>query len=68
MPPKPGLRKSSSGAGLGVVDTIVTELAFIRVTPEGMLIEEIAPGVTVEEVQKLTEPVLIVRQPVKIMA
>ena len=32
------------------------------------LLEEIAPGVTVEEVQKLTEPALIVRQPVKIMA
>jgi 3-oxoacid CoA-transferase subunit B len=54
--------------GLGVVDTIVTELAFIRVTPEGLALEEISPGVTLEEVQKLTEPALIVRQPVRIMA
>src|SRR6201997_3748450 len=49
--------------GLGVVDTIVTELAFIRVTPEGLALEEVAPGVTVEQVQKLTEPKLIVRGP-----
>jgi 3-oxoacid CoA-transferase subunit B len=54
--------------GLGVVDTIVTELAFIRVKPEGLVLEEIAPGVTVEEVQKLTEPALVVREPVRIMA
>ena len=54
--------------GLRVVDTIVTELAFIRVTPEGLVLEEIAPDVTVEEVQKVTVPKLIVKQPVKIFA
>ena len=52
--------------GLGVVDTIVTELAFIRVRPEGLVLEEVAPGVTVEQVQKLTEPELIVREPVRV--
>jgi 3-oxoacid CoA-transferase subunit B len=51
--------------GLRVVDTIVTEFAFIRVTREGLVLEEIAPGVTVEDVQKITAPKLIVKQPVK---
>ena len=44
--------------GVEVVDHIVTELAFIDVTPEGLLLREIAPGTTVEEVQALTEPKL----------
>jgi 3-oxoacid CoA-transferase subunit B len=44
--------------GEGVVDTIVTELAVVDVTPEGLLLKEIAPGVTVEAVQKATEPTL----------
>src|SRR5438270_4643250 len=30
--------------GLKVVDTIVTEMAYMRVTPEGIVLEEIAPG------------------------
>lgn len=46
--------------GRHVVDTIVTELAVIHVTPEGLVLEEIAPGVTVEEVQKATAAKLIV--------
>lgn len=54
--------------GPGVVDTIVTELAVISVQPEGLLLEEIAPGLTVEDVQKVTEPKLIIRHPVKVMA
>src|SRR5689334_22803911 len=41
--------------GSGVVDTIVTEMAYIRVTPEGLILEEIAPGLTVEDVQRATE-------------
>jgi 3-oxoacid CoA-transferase subunit B len=54
--------------GLRVVDTIVTELAFIRVTREGLVLEEIAPDVTVEEVQKVTVPKLIVKQPLNVFA
>jgi 3-oxoacid CoA-transferase subunit B len=45
--------------GVEVVDHIVTELALIDVTPEGLLLRELAPGVTVEEVQSLTEPRLL---------
>src|ERR671922_1447194 len=32
--------------GSKVVDTIVTEMAYIRVTPTGLVVEEIAPGLT----------------------
>src|SRR5437867_7794847 len=42
--------------GLAVVDTIVTELCVIDVTNDGLLLKEIHPGVTVDEVQRLTEP------------
>jgi 3-oxoacid CoA-transferase subunit B len=42
--------------GLGVVDLIVTELAVIEVTPEGLVLREIATGKAPEEVQRLTEP------------
>ena len=36
--------------GQKVVDYIVSELAFIEVTEDGLVLKEIAPGVTVEEV------------------
>lgn len=42
------------------VDLIVTDLAVIEVTMEGLLLREVAPGWTAEEVQALTEPKLIV--------
>ena len=41
--------------GVGVVDVIATELGWISVTPEGLLLEEIAEGLSVAEVQALTE-------------
>jgi 3-oxoacid CoA-transferase subunit B len=53
--------------GVKVVDTIVTEMAYIRVTPEGLLLEEIAPGLTVEDVQKATEATLRVSAELKTM-
>ncbi len=53
--------------GLGVVDTIVTEMAYIRVTREGLLLEEIAPGLTQEQVQAATEPRLLISQHLKTM-
>ena len=45
--------------GVEVVDHIVTELALIDVTPQGLLLREIAPDTTVEQVQSLSEPPLI---------
>jgi 3-oxoacid CoA-transferase subunit B len=42
--------------GLAVVDLIVTELAVIEVAPDGLLLREVAAGVTPEGVQELTEP------------
>jgi 3-oxoacid CoA-transferase subunit B len=45
--------------GVEVVDHIVTELALIDVTPAGLLLRELARGVSIEEVQSLTEPVLL---------
>src|SRR5437870_713315 len=45
--------------GLKVVDTIVTEMAYIKVTPTGLVLEELAPGLTADDVQRATEPTLI---------
>ncbi|MGB6495848.1 MAG: CoA-transferase, partial [Candidatus Acidiferrum sp.] len=45
--------------GVEVVDHIVTELAFIDVTPEGLVLRELAADATLEQVQSLTEPKLI---------
>jgi 3-oxoacid CoA-transferase subunit B len=53
--------------GVGVVDTIVTELGVIEVTPEGLVLTEVAAGVTPEEVQKATEPKLRVSADLKKM-
>ncbi len=41
--------------GVRVVETIATEMAWIRVTPEGLVLEEIAPGLSVDDVQRATE-------------
>src|SRR5499425_152544 len=51
--------------GLKVVDTIVTEMAYIRVTSQGLVLEEVAPGLTAGDVQKATEAKLIVSPNVK---
>lgn len=46
--------------GVECVDHIVTELALIDVTPDGLVLRELAPDATLEQVQSLTEPKLIV--------
>lgn len=54
--------------GLGVVDTIVTEMAYIKVIKgQGLVLEEVAPGITHEQVQAVTEPVLTISRALKEM-
>jgi 3-oxoacid CoA-transferase subunit B len=48
--------------GLKVVQIIITELAYIRVTPQGLVLEEIAPGLSIDDVQRVTEPELIIKE------
>jgi len=45
--------------GVEVVDHIVTELALIDVTPEGLVLRELAPEASLDQVQALTEPKLL---------
>jgi len=53
--------------GLKVVNTIVTEMAYITVTPQGLVLEEVAEGLTADDVQKVTEARLIVSPNLKTM-
>jgi 3-oxoacid CoA-transferase subunit B len=53
--------------GRRCVHAICTDLAWIDVTPEGLVLTELAPGETVESVQKLTEPRLRVSPALKTM-
>ena len=49
----------------GKVTLIVTDMAFIRITEQGAVLEEIAAGVTVEDVIKNTEAELIIADNIK---
>ena len=53
--------------GVGVVDMIVTELGVMEVTPAGLLLKELAPGVTLEAIQKVTGPKLSTAPDLKAM-
>src|SRR3954465_1239839 len=53
--------------GMKVVNMIVTEMAYIAVTPAGLVLEEIAPGLTFEDVQRATEARLIASPRLKTM-
>ncbi len=54
--------------GKRCVSAICTDHAWIDVTQDGLVLRELAPGVRVDDVQKLTEPKLIVAPGVKTMA
>ena len=49
------------------VDMIVTELGVIEVTSTGLVLKEIAPGVTLEDVLRGTEADLIIHENLKVM-
>ncbi|XXX73541.1 CoA transferase subunit B [Sorangium sp. So ce134] len=53
--------------GRGVVHRIITDLAVLDVTPEGLVLREVAPGVSAREVQEKTQPTLRVPSDVKEM-
>jgi len=53
--------------GMKVVNMIVTEMGVMQVTADGLVLEEIAPGMTADEIQKFTEPKLIVSTNLKVM-
>ena len=53
--------------GKRCVHFIVTDYAFMEVTPEGLALKEVAPGVSVDQVQKLTEARLKVSKDVREM-
>ena len=53
--------------GARVIHTIVTEMAVIQVTRAGLVLEEIAPGLSAGDVQRSTEATLIIAPHVKAM-
>ena len=53
--------------GVGVVDRIITEKAVIDITPKGLVLRERAPEFSIEEIQAVTEPRLLVDGGVRIM-
>ena len=53
--------------GVKVVNNIVTEMAYISVTPTGLVLEEITPGLTADDVQRGTEPTLIISPNLKVI-
>ena len=47
--------------GLACIQRVITDLAVLDVTPVGLVLTELAPGVTVDEVRAVTEPELVIR-------
>jgi 3-oxoacid CoA-transferase subunit B len=47
-------------SAVGAVHLVITDLAVLEVTPQGLALRERAPGVSVAEIQELTEPALLV--------
>jgi 3-oxoacid CoA-transferase subunit B len=53
--------------GTACVRSVCTDLAWIDVTPDGLVLRELAPGVTIEDVQRITEPRLRVPEKPRVM-
>ena len=53
--------------GVKVVHTIVTEMAVMQVRSAGLVLEEIAPGLSADDVQRVTEPKLVLSPNLKAM-
>ena len=51
--------------GKECVDLVVTDIAVMEFTAKGLLLREVAPGWTPEDVQKLTEPRLSIAPDIK---
>jgi 3-oxoacid CoA-transferase subunit B len=49
--------------GRNVVQQIITDMAVLDVTPEGLVLRELAPGVSVEDLRDATEPEVLVPTP-----
>jgi 3-oxoacid CoA-transferase subunit B len=53
--------------GVGVIDRIITDFCVLDVTPDGLVLIEKAPDMTVEQIQEATEPALMVSDNLKDM-
>jgi len=52
---------------VGVVKKIITEMGVMDITRDGIVLTELAPGLTVEEIQAVTDAKLIVSDHLKVM-
>jgi 3-oxoacid CoA-transferase B subunit len=59
---------SYPATAVGRVSMLFTDLAVIEITPKGMVLREVAAGLTPEDVQSVTEPKLIIAPDLKEMA
>lgn len=58
---------SYPATAMGKVSMLFTDLAVIEITPKGMVLKEVAPGLTAADVQSVTEPKLIIAPDLKEM-
>jgi 3-oxoacid CoA-transferase subunit B len=54
--------------GKACVQRVITDLAVLDVTPDGLLLQELAPGVSIEDVRRATQPPVVVEgEPLEMM-
>jgi len=51
---------SYPATAMGKVSMLFTDLAVMEITPKGLLLQEVAPGISADDVQSVTEPKLII--------